>query len=69
MDTRPERPYLPEDVSAPHQAGRDRDGRPLYRGTEGEWRAMWRRLMETVGTRRKSVPEPAKQEDEDCPPW
>jgi hypothetical protein len=32
-----------DDLDTPHLAGWNRFGHPLYRGTEREWRAYWRR--------------------------
>ncbi len=40
-----------DDLDTPHLAGWDRFGHPLYRGTEREWRAYWRRPRGRPGCR------------------
>ena len=41
--TPPPPPPILDALDAPHLAGWDRFGHPLYRGTEREWRTYWRR--------------------------
>jgi hypothetical protein len=77
----PTEPWDQNSVTAPHLAGWDRDGRPIYRGTESEWRAMWRRLVRERGARRSKPaevrpipPEPSRQAHpmapgQLIPPW